>query len=97
MSFDIKCDVLLVLETVEKEDRKIELRVVNWITKGRNTPLLEKRSFFRDEKGDWKMAKAKGFNMYDIKMVADRMDEIKNAFASADKAPVQAQAEDEPF
>lgn len=85
------------LHTVDKNEdaergRATIIRVVDWITEGKHYPQLEKREFFKDEGGNWKMGKAKGFNMKDLGKVQDQWDEITKHLGGQAGAQSQQQA-----
>lgn len=66
----------------EQQGRSTMIRVVDWIAEGKHYPQLEKREFFTDDQGEWKMGKAKGFTRNDLLLVQDKWGEIMAALGS---------------
>lgn len=74
MAKEITCEVLKVLNEADVRDNVVRLRVITW--NGKN-PQIEKREFWYDEAGNEKMGKAKGFNLKDINLILENIEEIK--------------------
>lgn len=74
----IESKTLLVLNEGKNDEhgKGIELRVVEWIVEGKHYPQLEKREFFKDDEGNWKMGKAKGMNDQDFIVVIKNWNKI---------------------
>ena len=78
---NIQSEVLLMVSRAEFNDgaKSTEVRVVDWIVDGKHYPQLEKREMYRDDSGEWKMGKAKGFSRKDLEKVQDAWGEIMAA------------------
>ena len=76
---DLTSAVLVVIARSENENKGTEIRVVDWIKADKHWPQLEKREFFKDDVGNWKMGKAKGMNGEDVIVVLKNLDKIMPA------------------
>lgn len=91
---------LLGEKTLDEKGRGWKLRVVQWI-KGDESKsvLLEKRDYFRDEYGQVKMGKARGFSLKDLEAVKEHWREVielmKNPPAVTAAPPEEQKAQDE--
>jgi hypothetical protein len=73
---DIQERVEVVLRHSEKENRKTEMRIVNWLINGKDTgPKLEKRDFFMKD-GVPKTGRCVGFNREDVKFIHENWNDI---------------------
>lgn len=66
---DISSQVLLVVDHRETDKSTTEIRVIEWSINGKKYINLEKRDLFRDDSGEEKMGKAKGFNRKDLELI----------------------------
>lgn len=77
---NIESNELLNISSEEKMkgQQRIDIRVVDWIVNDKHYPLLEKREFILN--GDqWRIGKAKGFNLQDMNLIKSRWGDIITA------------------
>lgn len=77
---NIESNELLNVNSEEKMkgQQRIDIRVVDWIVGDKHYPLLEKREFILN--GDqWRIGKAKGFNLQDMNLIKSRWSDIISA------------------
>lgn len=83
---DVKHKGILTIEknVNETQDRATALWVVQWIIDGgaKNYRNLEKREFYKDTAGEWKMGKSKGINLHDALIIEKRWGEVMLALGS---------------
>lgn len=82
---EIKSQTLYLANRHEKDKRRVDIRVVDWIVNGKHTPLLEKRDFYQNDMGEWRLGKAKGFNAGDLDLLQDHWQAIKDALTGKTK------------
>ena len=90
---DIESKDLLVIDEYRDDERQSRraIRVVQWSFSkkdgSRGTSIkLEKRNFFTKD-GRELTGKAEGFNLFDMKKIRDKMDEIMALMENPDAAP----------
>lgn len=71
---EIRCDVLTVLDEAITRRGKTRIQVVSW---NGHSPTLEKREYWEDQDGEEKTGKAKGFNIDDLGIIKDKLDDIE--------------------
>jgi len=73
---EITENVILKLDESGNGSNKTIIRVVQW---NGYAPVLEKRSVFEGEDGEWRNGKAKGFNADDFKLILKNKVKIEKA------------------